>query len=230
MLREIVLDTETTGLDPSSGDRIVEIGCVELIDYLPTGKTYHTHINPQRMMSDGASKVSGITDDMLRDKPIFSQIVDPFLEFIGESNLIIHNAAFDMKFINAELDRLCREPLPYTRAIDTIVLARKKFPGSPANLDALCRRFNIDLSARVKHGALLDAELLSKVYLELIGGRQVAFAFQAKSGQADLVSEAIEQVEKILRPSRGFKVSDEELAGHKTLIEGIKDPLWMKLA
>jgi DNA polymerase-3 subunit epsilon len=184
-MREIVLDTETTGFDPAEGDRIVEIGAVELMNHLPTGRTWHQYINPERGMPRGAFEVHGIGHDILetpgppvaagvtlRDKPVFSKVAKPFLDFIGDAQLVIHNAAFDMKFLNAELERAGHSALPMTRSTDTLMIARTRFPGSPASLDALCRRFGIDNSMREKHGALLDSEILAEVYLELIGGRQ----------------------------------------------------------
>ena len=184
-MREIVLDTETTGLDPTEGHRIVEIGAVELLNHMPTGRTYHQYINPERGMPREAFEVHGIGHDLLdppgrpvpggvtlRDKPVFARIGQAFLEFIGDARLVIHNAAFDMKFLNHELARCGLALLPMDRATDTVAIARSKFPGSPASLDALCRRFGIDNSMREKHGALLDSEILADVYLELIGGRQ----------------------------------------------------------
>lgn len=229
-MREIVLDTETTGFNPKTGDRIIEIGCVELHNLLPTGRTYHTYVNPQRDVPPGASQVSGITTEFLYDKPLFVHVVDDFLEFIQDSPLVIHNAAFDMGFINAELERLCRHSLPVTRAIDTVQIARQKYPGSPASLDALCRRFGIDLSARVKHGALLDAELLASVYLELRGGRQVAFSFkQEEASMRDQISmsSTIEHYRnRPPRPSRHFSLSETELELHKQFMATLKNPLW----
>ncbi|MBW8309627.1 MAG: DNA polymerase III subunit epsilon [Candidatus Paracaedibacteraceae bacterium] len=227
-MREIVLDTETTGFNPKTGDRIIEIGCVELYNLLPTGQTYHTYVNPQRDVPPGASKVSGITTEFLYDKPLFVHVVDSFIEFIGDSPLIIHNASFDMGFINAELERLCRNPLPVTRAIDTVQMARQKFPGSPASLDALCRRFGIDLSARVTHGALLDAGLLASVYLELKGGRQVTFAFQAENqgNHRMLVQEISQYKDREKRSSRSFSLSEEERQQHQEFIASIKNALW----
>ena len=171
-MREIVLDTETTGLEPSTGDRVVEIGAVELFNHMPTGRTYHQYINPGRSMPKEAFAVHGLGDDFLRDKPRFATIAQAFLAFIGDATLVIHNAPFDMKFLNHELGLAGLPPLPMARAFDTVALARQKFPGSPASLDALCRRFGIDNSMREKHGALLDSEILAEVYLELIGGRQ----------------------------------------------------------
>ncbi|MBU6296767.1 MAG: DNA polymerase III subunit epsilon [Alphaproteobacteria bacterium] len=171
-MREIVLDTETTGFDPSDGHRIVEIGCVELMDHFPTGKTFQCYLNPDRDMPAEAERVHGITGAFLADKPRFPEIAERFLEFIGDAPLIIHNASFDLKFINAELDRIGGKPVPAARAIDTIEMAKSKLPGARYSLDELCKRFGIDLSVREKHGALLDAELTAQVYLELIGGRQ----------------------------------------------------------
>src|SRR6056297_2382625 len=178
-MREIVLDTETTGFDPEQGDRIVEIGAVELFNHMPTGNTYHQYINPERSMPQEAFEVHGLGDEFLRDKPLFRAISQDFISFIGDAKLIIHNASFDMKFINAELGWTGVAALPMDRAIDTLDIARRKFPGSPASLDALCRRFAIDNSARTLHGALLDSEILAEVYLQLIGGRQPDFALGA---------------------------------------------------
>ena len=179
-MREIVLDTETSGLDPNQGDRIVEIGAVELWNHIPTGKTYHQYINPERTMPNEAFQVHGLGDDFLRDKPEFSSIASDFVEFIADSKLVIHNASFDMRFLNAELSWVKRPHIPLERALDTLAIARKKFPGSPASLDALCRRFGIDNNARTLHGALLDSEILAEVYLELIGGRQPDFMLSAQ--------------------------------------------------
>jgi DNA polymerase III subunit epsilon len=175
-MREIVLDTETTGLDPAAGDRIVEIGCVELNDHFPTGKTWHCYLNPERDMPAEAEKVHGLSAAFLADKPLFAAVAAEFVEFLGEAPLVIHNAGFDMKFLNAEFARIGLETLPPGRAIDTIEIAKVKLPGVRYSLDELCKRFAIDLTERSKHGALLDAELLAQVYLELIGGRQKRFA------------------------------------------------------
>lgn len=184
-MREIVLDTETTGFEPSEGHRIVEIGAVELMNHVPTGRTYHQYINPDRAMPQEAFAVHGLGDDFLRDKPRFGAIAQDFLDFIGnDSKLVIHNAAFDMKFLNAELGWAQKPLIPADRALDTLAMARRKFPGSPATLDALCRRFGIDNSARTLHGALLDSEILAEVYLELIGGRQPGFGLNIDPVQA----------------------------------------------
>lgn len=188
-MREIVLDTETTGFEPTEGHRIVEIGAVELFNHMPTGRTYHQYINPQRPMPKEAFDVHGLGDDFLRDKPLFRNIAQAFIDFIGRDPLVIHNASFDMKFLNHELTAAGLAPLPKDQALDTLLIARQKFPGSPASLDALCRRFGVDNSGREKHGALLDSEILAEVYLELIGGRQPDLVLspqqQSRSGRAD---------------------------------------------
>ena len=171
-MREIVFDTETTGFEPSDGHRIVEVGCVELIDHLPTGRTLQFYLNPERDVPIESQRVHGLSAEFLADKPIFAHVVDEFLEFLGDATLVIHNASFDIKFINAELKRCGKGPIPLARAIDTIEIAKRKFPGARYSLDELCKRFGVDLSVRTKHGALLDAQLTAEVYLELIGGRQ----------------------------------------------------------
>jgi DNA polymerase III subunit epsilon len=180
-MREIVLDTETTGFEPGEGDRIVEIGAVELWNHLPTGRVYHQYVNPERSMPQAAFEVHGLGDEFLRDKPPFREVAAAFVEFVGDAQLVIHNAAFDMKFINAELRWVSLPPIPWSRAVDTLAIARTRFPGSPASLDALCRRFGVDNSGREKHGALLDSELLAEVYLELVGGRQPDFALSVST-------------------------------------------------
>ncbi len=185
-MREIVLDTETTGFDAEGADRIVEIGALELMNHLPTGRTFHVYINPERAMPKEAFDVHGLGDDFLRDKPKFASIIKDFIDFIADdAKLVIHNASFDMKFLNAELKRAGHKPLPWSRALDTLMLAREKFPGSPATLDALCRRFGVDNSGRELHGALLDSELLAEVYLELIGGRQPDLVLDKPGSQDD---------------------------------------------
>ena len=187
-MREIVLDTETTGLEPAEGHRIVEIGAVELFNHMPTGRTFHQYINPLRPMPKEAFEVHGLGDDFLRDKPVFKAVGQAFLDFIEDSRLVIHNAAFDMKFLNAELGLAGLPALAAERALDTLLIARKRFPGSPASLDALCRRFGVDNSSREKHGALLDSEILAEVYLELVGGRQPDLVL---AGQADAMPETV---------------------------------------
>jgi DNA polymerase-3 subunit epsilon len=170
-VREIVLDTETTGLDPVDGHRIIEIGCVELLDHLPTGTTFQRYLNPERMVGD-SERVHGIADAFLTDKPLFAHVADELLEFLADAPLVMHNASFDLKFLNFELRRVARPTIPFGRAIDTIEIAKTKIPGARYSLDELCRRFGVDLASRVKHGALLDAELTAQIYLELAGGRQ----------------------------------------------------------
>ena len=227
-MREIVLDTETTGFDPESGDRIVEIGAVELIGHVPTGNTYHQYINPERAMPDEAFQVHGLGDDFLRDKPKFAQIGQAFLDFIGTDKLIIHNAAFDIKFLNAELKWMGLPQIPWEQALDTLAIARRRFPGSPASLDALCRRFGISNEARTLHGALLDSEILAEVYLELIGGRQPDFALssqpQAKAGETVQTWTAPKRPNAL--PSR---LSQEEATAHQEFVEKLGDSaLWQK--
>jgi DNA polymerase III subunit epsilon len=227
-LREIVLDTETTGFDPDEGDRIVEIGAVELINHVPTGRTYHQYINPQRAMPQAAFEVHGLGDDFLRDKPVFAQIADAFVEFIGADQLVIHNASFDMKFLNAELRWLDKPQLPLDRAIDTLAIARRRFPGSPASLDALCRRFNIDNSGRTLHGALLDSEILAEVYLELIGGRQpdLVLSSEPATNGATVVQHWRPYPRPAPLPSR---LTEAEAAAHAAFVAKLgDDALWTK--
>jgi DNA polymerase-3 subunit epsilon len=181
-MREIVLDTETTGFEPAEGHRIVEIGAVELVNHMPTGRTFHQYINPLRPMPKEAFEVHGLGDDFLRDKPVFKAVGQALLDFIEDSRLVIHNAAFDMKFLNAELGWAGLPTLAVERALDTLLIARKRFPGSPASLDALCRRFGVDNSSRERHGALLDSEILAEVYLELVGGRQPDLVLAGQAG------------------------------------------------
>ncbi|MEM6938663.1 MAG: DNA polymerase III subunit epsilon [Pseudomonadota bacterium] len=227
-MREIVLDTETTGFDPETGDRIVEIGAVELIGHMATGRTYHKYINPEREMPQDAFEVHGLGDEFLRDKPKFAQIAQSFIDFIGDAKLVIHNAAFDMKFLNAELQWINRQPIPMDQAIDTLHIARKRFPGAPASLDALCRRFSIDNSARTLHGALLDSEILAEVYLELIGGRQPDFALTQANPAAD--AEGNVSIKVRARPSPlPARISEDEAAAHAKFIEQLgENAIWNK--
>lgn len=223
-MREIILDTETTGLDPLSGHRLVEIGCIELINHVPTGNSFQRYVNPERDMPTGAFEVHGLSEEFLRGHPVFAAVVDDFLAFIGDSPLVIHNAEFDMRFINAELTRIGRATLPLDRALDTVKLARRKYPGAQASLDALCRRFNIDASARTKHGALLDAELLADVYLELMGGRQPGLVL------GDGIAPVEQQTNRRdTRPPRPHAPSAEEVKSHQQFIEKyVKDAIWTK--
>ncbi len=229
-MRELVMDTETTGLDPDEGHRIVEIGAVELINHMPTGRTYHQYINPQRPMTADAFAVHGLGDDFLAQYPPFDRIVDGFLAFVGADRMVIHNAPFDMRFINAELTWLGRPSLPESQALDTLALARKRFPGSPASLDALCRRFAIDNSSREKHGALLDSEILAEVYLELIGGRQPDFGL---SGPANTSSDGPRQTRSWRPGPRPNplppRLTEAERAAHRAFVATLGDsPVWSR--
>jgi len=232
-MREIVLDTETTGLSPKEGHRIVEIGAVELMNHMPTGKTYHQYINPQRDMPAEAFAVHGLGEDFLRDKPVFSHIAEAFIDFAGDARLVIHNASFDMAFINAELGWIQRPIIPLDRAIDTLEIARRKFPGSPASLDALCRRFGIDNSSRTLHGALLDSEILAEVYLELIGGRQPDFGLapvQGRSGRGASGAETDWRPGPRPQPMPP-RLSAEEAEAHAAFVKAMGDgALWNKLS
>lgn len=220
-MREIVLDTETTGLEPESGDRIVEIGAVELMGHMPTGRVFHEYINPERSMPQEAFEVHGLGDEFLRDKPVFRDVAQTFLEFVGDAKLVIHNAAFDMKFLNAELGWAGLRLLPQDQAVDTLAIARKRFPGSPASLDALCRRFGIDTSSRTLHGALLDSEMLAEVYLELIGGRQPDFGLSAASdGETGTRTAWRPHPRPVALPPR---ISDAEAAAHAAFVERLGD-------
>ena len=221
-MREIVLDTETTGLDPSKGDRVVEIGCVETMHHIATGESFHVYINPERDMPVEAFNVHGLSEEFLSDKPVFAEILGDFMTFIGDSPLVIHNAEFDMKFLNSELKTLGRPMLDRDRAIDTVAMARRKFPGAQANLDALCRRFEIDLSRRDKHGALLDAELLADVYLQLCGGLQPGLELAGNEAKSD--SPVV--IQRQAREARAHAPSPEELAAHALLVESLKEPVW----
>lgn len=228
-MREIVLDTETTGFEPSEGDRIVEIGAVELFNHMPTGRTFHEYINPQRSMPQAAFEVHGLGDDFLRDKPLFAEIGPKFLEFIGNAKLVIHNAAFDMKFLNAELGWIKLPLLPMDQAIDTLMIARKKFPGSPASLDALCRRFGIE-TERTLHGALLDSQILAEVYLELIGGRQPDFGLSAASSTDVGVTTNVQWRAKPRPTPLPARITQEEAADHDAFVKAMGDgALWTKL-
>ena len=229
-MRQVVLDTETTGLETSQGHRIIEIGCVELENRKLTGRTYHQYINPERQVDEAAYEVHQIGNDFLEDKPLFKSIANEFLEFITGSELVIHNAAFDMKFLNAELGWLNLPQLPWEQALDTLAIARKRFPGSPASLDALCRRFNIDNSNRTLHGALLDSEILAEVYLELLGGRQPGLVLANSSGNTG--SGGPEETWRASqRPTPlPTRISEEEAKAHEAFVEKLgEDALWRKL-
>ncbi|WP_456388497.1 DNA polymerase III subunit epsilon [Profundibacter sp.] len=227
-MREIVLDTETTGFEPSQGDRIVEIGAIELFNHMPTGRTYHQYINPQRAMPESAFKVHGLGDEFLSDKPLFNDIAQAFIDFIGETQLVIHNASFDMKFLNAELKLVNRPELPMSQSLDTLAIARKKFPGANASLDGLCRRFGIDNSSRTLHGALLDSEILAEVYLELLGGRQSGFVLAAETSSQSANPDDAWRPRP--RPTAlASKLTKNEAAAHETFVKDMGDgAIWMK--
>ena len=230
-MREIVLDTETTGLDPQDGHRIVEIGAVELHNHVPTGNVYHQYINPLITMPDQAFAIHGLSDEFLSDKPKFSEIAKEFLDFIGSAKLVIHNAAFDIKFINAELKRIDKEEITFDRATDTLAIARKKFPGSPASLDSLCRRFKIDNSARVVHGALLDSQILAEVYLELVGGKQPDFALNiANVSNENNNSILHEKRARVRKEKLKSRLTTEEKANHENFIKELGNTsMWSKI-
>jgi DNA polymerase-3 subunit epsilon len=223
-MREIVFDTETTGLDPAVGHRVVEIGCVELLNHMPTGETRQWYLNPQRDMPEEAFRVHGLSEGFLADKPLFAAVVEDFLEFVGGAVLVAHNASFDIRFINAELAALDRPNLPKDKVLDTIALARRKLPGGQYSLNALCRRFDIDLSDREKHGALLDAELLADVYLELIGGRQPGLVLASENkGTASM-----EAADRGARTPRPHAPPVEEETAHRAFVAKMDDPIWNK--
>jgi DNA polymerase-3 subunit epsilon len=223
-MREIVLDTETTGFDPQQGHRVVEIGCIELVNHVPTGKTYHVYINPERDMPAEAFAVHGLGDDFLRGQPLFADIVEGLVEFLGDAcPIIAHNADFDMRFVNFELAKCGLAKLPMTRAVDTVMMARGKFPGAPASLDALCKRFNIDNASRTLHGALLDAQLLAEVYLELIGGRQPDLMLTDVAEDAALAA-----IEIVHRVARAHAASEAELAAHAEFLKKVTNPIWLR--
>jgi DNA polymerase-3 subunit epsilon len=224
-VREIVLDTETTGLDPAAGHRIVEIGCVELHNHIATGATYHVYIDPERDMPEDAFRIHGLSRDFLSRHRPFARVMDEFLGFIADAPLVIHNAQFDMNFINAELDAHGRAPLPMSRAIDTVDIARRRFPGAQVNLDALCKRFEIDNSARDLHGALLDCQLLAEVYLELRGGRQPGLEL---AGHGTAGTRAVATIERPYRAPRPHAPSEAEAAAHAAMLDKLKDPLWRR--
>ena len=229
-MREIVLDTETTGFEPSEGDRIVEIGAVELFNHLPTGRTYHQYINPERNMPEAAFNVHGLSEEFLSNKPLFKDIAQDFIDFIKDSKLVIHNASFDMKFLNAELKWVNRPALPNNQAIDTLAIARRKFPGSPASLDALCRRFGIDNSSRTLHGALLDSEILAAVYLELVGGRQPDLVLSGPEVKTSADGSPSSDWRPAPRPKPlPSRLSETEKAAHDSFIAALgSDSLWTK--
>lgn len=234
-MREIVFDTETTGLDPKTGDRMVEIGCVEMVGRVETGNSFHAYFNPERDMPAAAEAVHGLSISFLETKPLFAQGADELLEFLGDSPLVAHNAGFDFGFLNAELERIGRDPIGMDRMIDTVALARKKHPGAKLSLDALCTRYGVDRSHRVKHGALLDAELLAQVYVELTGGRQIGLelaaeeasvAVEVNDGATQVI--AASQSTRLRREPRPHSASAEELERHREFMSGMENAIWSR--
>ncbi len=228
-MREIIFDTETTGLDPQSGDRLVEIGCIEMVNRVATGATFHCYFNPERDMPEEAERVHGLSITFLSDKPLFAEKAQEFLDFIGDAPLVAHNAGFDFGFINAELVRAGFDPVSLDRMVDTVKIARAKHPGAKNSLDALCTRYGVDRSHRTKHGALLDSELLAQVYVELLGGRQIGLGLAAETVtvSVETVSEAPRR-ERPFRAPRTHQASAEELAAHDEFLKKIKEPIWLQ--
>jgi DNA polymerase-3 subunit epsilon len=233
-MREIVFDTETTGLDPKTGDRMVEIGCVEMVGRVETGRTFHAYFNPERDMPIEAERVHGLSSEFLATKPRFAELADELLEFLGDAPLVAHNAGFDFGFLNNELERIGRTPIDMERMVDTVQLARKKHPGAKNSLDALCSRYGIDRSHRVKHGALLDAELLAQVYVELTGGRQIGLGLATTetvveiTAATTITATGTPRAERPARPPRPHAPSAEELERHQAFIAGIENAIWTR--
>ncbi len=228
-MREIVFDTETTGLDPTNGDRIVEIGCVELVNHIPSGKVFHRYLNPERAMPAEAARIHGLDDAFLADKPVFTAVADELIEFLGDAMLLAHNAEFDVRFLNAEFDRSGHAPLAGERIVDTLMLARRKHPGGPNSLDALCSRYLIDTSRRTLHGALLDAELLSEVYVELIGGRQAALVLGEEPRTAVAIAAAAGRAVGERPVPRAFTLAAEAIAAHRAAVARLGDnAIWQR--
>jgi DNA polymerase III subunit epsilon len=226
-LREIVFDTETTGLDPDQGDKLIEIGCVELIGGVQTGKTYHQFVNPERDIPDAATAIHGITLQQVRNCPVFGEIADDFLAFIGDAPLVAHNAEFDFKFINAELRNINRAPVPMSRMIDTMHMAKRQFPGARVSLDSLCARLGVDTSTRTKHGALIDSKILADVYIELLGGKQRGFELGATAASPQRADVAMTKTDKPYREPRSFAPSETEFAAHQAFLATMKKPMWL---
>lgn len=227
MAREIVFDTETTGFDPENGDRLVEIGAVELINHIPTGVTYHQYINPERDVPEDAYKIHGLSYEYLKDFPTFAQVADEWVEFVGDATLVAHNAKFDINFINYELKQLGKDGYSWDRVVDTLEIAKILFPGARNNLDALCRRFNVDNTERTLHGALLDAQLLAEVYLELLGGREPSFLLDKNKKQAASVQVSESDIVRKFREPRIFALSEEDMKLHNDFLSTkIKDAIW----
>jgi DNA polymerase III subunit epsilon len=228
-MREIIFDTETTGLSPANGDRLVEMGCIELVNRVETGRTYHCYYNPEREMNPAAQAIHGLSDAFLADKPLFADTVEDLLDFIEDSPLVAHNASFDFAFLNHELSACGRLHVSPARMIDTLAISRSRFPGAKHTLDALCSRFGVDRSHRVLHGALLDAQLLSQVYIELTGGRQIGLGLADSSaiGMKSIASSGQSTPRSSPRPARNHAASETELARHRAFVAGLQDPLWV---
>jgi DNA polymerase III subunit epsilon len=220
-MREIVLDTETTGIDPQKGHRIVEIGAIELLNHMPTGKFFHSYLNPQRDMPKEAEAVHGLSAEFLKDKPGFEEVAEDFLGFVADSPLVIHNAAFDIGFLNAELGYIHKSQLEWDRIVDTLALARKKFPMAANSLDALCKRFGVDASRRTKHGALLDSELLAEVYLELVGGRQISLSLREENSRAAMLSTGQSANTPRRERSLPARLTEDEITAHGSLVQDL---------
>ena len=225
-MREIIFDTETTGLSPGGGDRMVEIGCIELVNRVETGRTFHAYFNPERTMPSEAEAVHGLSDIFLSDKPLFADRAEDLIAFIGDAPLVAHNASFDFGFLNHELERCARDPICLSRMVDTLVLARSRHPGAKHSLDALCTRFGVDRSQRVKHGALLDAQLLAQVYVELTGGRQIGLSLASAAAAVEVERAVMSQSERVVRPPRPHAPSEEERTRHRGFIARLTSPLW----
>jgi DNA polymerase III subunit epsilon len=231
-MREIIFDTETTGLSPHDGHRLVEIGCIEIVNRCETGRSFHAYINPERSMPSEAEQVHGLSERFLADKPCFHAVVDDLIEFLGDCPLVAHNATFDFTFLNWELENCGRPPIPLSRMVDTLAMARTRHPGAKHSLDALCTRYGVDRSQRVKHGALLDAELLTQVYVELCGGRQIGLMLSERPTVAAMDALPAQGIAPRARPARVARphgASAEELARHAAFIKGLIDPLWDQL-
>lgn len=230
-MRELVLDTETTGLDPHEGHRIVEIGVIELVNHIPTGESYHQYVNPERDMPPEAFNVHGLSEKFLRGHPVFEKIAEQFLDFIGDGVLVIHNAGFDMKFINAELSYIKIDPIPDEQVLDTLALARKKHPMGPNSLDGLCRRYGVDNSGRTKHGALLDSELLADVYIELIGGRQHGLDIDEVIKDTQSAQQHRQTAQRQRAKPLPARLSPQEASAHEGFVETLgPDALWKRYA
>ena len=229
MTREIVFDTETTGFDPDTGDRLVEIGCIEMVGLVPTGEVFHAYYNPERSMPKAAEEVHGLSEAFLSNKPLFADSVDALLEFLGDAPLVAHNATFDFRFLNAELKRAGRDPVGEDRMVDTLAISRTQFPGAKHSLDALCTRFGIDRSHRTKHGALLDAELLAQLYIELRGGKQIGLSLvdNGDDGTGGLALQSgAARADRPFRPARPHAASEAEKARHRDFIATLSNPIW----